>query len=141
MFIHVTIIFMELSCTINIIFTNIIFIVENLKKVLGMDLEFFLIRIHSTQGWRATTSHGYKGKKRLKELKGCLIFQPKMANLLKGRNFCRKIINITLTYLFAPYYANLKTKWLEWIQSYDNASFLGPKWYICPKIYIFRKRH
>ena len=30
-------------------------------------------------------------------------------------------------------------KFLQWIQSYEDASFLGPKWFICPKQFFFKK--
>ena len=42
-------------------------------------------------------------------------------------------IVITLIYLLVLFIVQNFKKFLQQIQSYDNAPFLGPKWTICPK--------
>ena len=48
------------------------------------------------------------------------------------------IIN-TFIYLLAFFIVQNLKKFLQWIQSYENAPFQGPKWSICPKQFFFEK--
>ena len=59
------------------------------------------------------------------ELWGCAILGPKMVNL--PPIFFWKIINIILIYLLALFIVQNLKKLLQWIQSYEDAHFLGPK--------------
>ena len=45
--------------------------------------------------------------------------------------FLWKIINIILIYLLAPFIVQNFKKSFQWIQSYEDTQFLGPKWPIC----------
>ena len=46
---------------------------------------------------------------------------------------------ITFIYLLAFFTVQNYSKFLQWIQSYEDAPFLGPKWSICPKQIFFGK--
>ena len=48
-------------------------------------------------------------------------------------------IIITFIYLFALFIVQKLKKFLQQIQSYEDAPFLGPKWSICPKQKLFWK--
>ena len=61
------------------------------------------------------------------ELRGCAIFKPKMVRLSWTKSFLVQTINITLTYLLASFIVQNLKKLLQWIQSYEDAPFLGPK--------------
>ena len=50
-----------------------------------------------------------------------------------------KIINIILIYLLAPLTVQNFKKFFQWIQSYEDAQLLGPKWPISPNEIFFRK--
>ena len=52
--------------------------------------------------------------------------------LLKKKNDFVQTIIITFVYLLALFTVQNLRKFLLQIQSYDNAPFLGPKWFICP---------
>ena len=47
--------------------------------------------------------------------------------------FLVKTIIITFIYLLALFIVQNLKKFLQQIQSYEDAPFLGPKWSICPK--------
>ena len=55
-----------------------------------------------------------------------------MVHLPQTIFFC-KIINIILIYLLAPFMCKVLKKFFQWIQSYDDVQFLGPKWPISSK--------
>ena len=46
-------------------------------------------------------------------------------------------INIISMYLSAPFTVQNLKKFLELIQNYEDAQFLGPKWPICPQQILF----
>ena len=45
-------------------------------------------------------------------------------------------IIITFICLLALFIVQNLKKFLQWIKSYDDAPFLGPKWSICPKFFL-----
>ena len=47
--------------------------------------------------------------------------------------FFEQTITITFIYLLSLFIVQNLKQFLQWIQSYEDASFLGPKWSICPK--------
>ena len=49
------------------------------------------------------------------------------------QNFLVQTIIITFIYLLALFIVQNLKKFLQQIQSYEDAPFLGPKWSICPK--------
>ena len=67
------------------------------------------------------------------ELSGCTIFGPKMAHLSWTKSFWYKpLLLLSSTYWVFSLYKTLK-KFLQQIQSYEDAPFLGPEWPICPE--------
>ena len=50
-----------------------------------------------------------------------------------------RTIIITFIYLLALFIVQNLKKLLQWILSYEDVSFLGPKWSICPKQNSFFK--
>ena len=54
--------------------------------------------------------------------------------------FFLKIINITLIYLLAPFIVQNFQKFFQWIQSYEDAQFLGRKWTISSNEIFFKKK-
>ena len=50
-----------------------------------------------------------------------------------SKNFLGNIINTIFIYLLAPFIVQNFKKFLEWIQSYEDAPFLDPKWAHLPK--------
>ena len=89
------------------------FILQNFKKILRADPEL----------WR------------------CAIFGPKMTHL-SWRIFC---VYKPLLLLFSSTYwpfslCKILTKFLQRIQHYEEASFLGPKWFNCLKKIFFWKK-
>ena len=75
------------------------------------------------------------------KLWGCGIFRSKMAHLSWTEFFWYKsqTIIITFIYLLALFTVQNLKKFLQQIQSYEDAPFLGPKWSICPKQIFFWK--
>ena len=67
------------------------------------------------------------------ELWGYAIFGPKMTHLSWTIFFLVQTIIITFIYLLALFIVQNLKKFLQQIQSYEDAPFLGPKWSICPK--------
>ena len=53
--------------------------------------------------------------------------------------FLVQTIVITFTYLLGLFIVQNLKRFLQRIQSYQNAQFLGPKWSICPKQVFFWK--
>ena len=53
--------------------------------------------------------------------------------------FLVQTIIITFIYLLALFIVQNLKKFLQQIQSYEDAPFLSPKWSICPKQNFFRK--
>ena len=53
--------------------------------------------------------------------------------------FLIQTIIITFIYLLALFIVQNLKKFLQRIQSYEDAPFLGPKWSICPKQFFFWK--
>ena len=51
--------------------------------------------------------------------------------------FLVQAIVIPFLYLLAIFIVQYSKKFLQRIQSYDDAPFLGPKWSICPSQQIF----
>ena len=87
------------------------FIVQNFKKILRADPKL----------WR------------------CAIFAPRMAHLSWTKKFLVQTIAITFIYLLALFIVQNFKKFLLWIQSYEDAQFLGPKWPISPNENFFQK--
>ena len=80
-------------------------ILQNFKKILSADPEL----------WR------------------CVIFRLKMAHLSWKFFFLAQNIIITFIYLLAAFIVQNLKQFLQWIQSYEDVPFLGPKSSICPK--------
>ena len=51
--------------------------------------------------------------------------------------FLVQTIITTFIYLMALFIVQNFNKFLQWIQSYEGAPFLGPNWSICPKEIFF----
>ena len=97
--------------TISITFMYLFaFIVQNFIKILGAD----------------------------PELPGCTIFGPEMVHLPQTRIFWENSLILSFTY-WPLLLCKIFKKFLEQIQSYEDAPFLGPKWSICPNKNFFRK--
>ena len=56
-----------------------------------------------------------------------------------NKNFLVQTIIITFIYLLVLFIVQNLKKFSQWIQSYQNAQFLGPKWPISPNENFFRK--
>ena len=65
------------------------------------------------------------------------IFGAKMVHL--PQKIIWKIINITLTYLLAPFIVQISKKFFQQIQSYEDVQFLGLKWSISSNENFFQK--
>ena len=52
--------------------------------------------------------------------------------------FLVQIIIITFIYLLALFTVQNLKKFLQWIQSYEDVPFLGPKWSICPRFFFLK---
>ena len=53
----------------------------------------------------------------------------------------KPLLLLSSTYLLVLCIVQNFKKFLQWIQSYDDAPFLGPKWSICSKQIIFQKNN
>ena len=74
------------------------------------------------------------------ELWGCAIFGLKMAHLPWTKLFWYKPL-LLLSSTYWPFsMGKILQKFLQRIQSYKDASFLGPKWFICPKQFFLEKK-
>ena len=71
--------------------------------------------------------------KKVPELWACAIFSPKLVHLSRTKFFLVKTIIITFIYLLTPFILQNLKKFLQGIQSYEDAPFLGPQWSISPK--------
>ena len=60
-------------------------------------------------------------------------FQAQNTPICPEQNFLVQTIIITFIYLLALFIVQNLKKFLQQIQSYEDAPFLGPKWSICPK--------
>ena len=97
--------------TINIILMYFLvrFIMQNFKKIHGMD----------------------------QELRGCTILGPKWPSCAKWEFFQKNhYYNFHVT-LGSFHLAKFQKKSLDGIQSHEDAPFLGPKWPVCPRKRIF----
>ena len=86
-------------------------ILQNFKKILRADPELWL----------------------------CDIFGSKMARWSSTKFFLVQNIIITSIYLLALSTVQNFKKFLQQIQNYEDAPFLGPKWSTCPKQVFFGK--
>ena len=69
------------------------------------------------------------------ELRGCTTFASKMAHL----SYFSLVQTIIITFIYWPFsLCKILKKFLQWIQSYGDASFLGLKWFICPNFFFFK---
>ena len=59
--------------------------------------------------------------------------------VLKKKNYLVQTIIITLIWLLPVFIVQNFKKFLQWIQSYEDAQFWAPKWPICPNDNFFRK--
>ena len=66
-------------------------------------------------------------------------FQAQNGPFVLNKNFLVQTIIITFIYLLAIFIVQNLKKFLQRIQNYDDAPFLGPKWTICPKQIFFWK--
>ena len=64
------------------------------------------------------------------------IFRTKMSNLSWTKKFSVQTIVITSIYLLALFIVQNLKKFLQQIQNYDDAAFLGPKWSMCPNFFL-----
>ena len=66
-------------------------------------------------------------------------FQAQNGPFVVNKTFLVQTIIITFIYLLALFTVQNLKKFLQRIQSYEDAPFLGPKWSICPKQIFFGK--
>ena len=66
-------------------------------------------------------------------------FQVQNGRFALNKIFLVQIIIITFIYLLSLLIVQNLKKFLQRIQSYEDASFLGPKWSICPKQFFSGK--
>ena len=66
-------------------------------------------------------------------------FRDQNGSFVLNKNFLVQAIVITFIYLLALFIVQNLKKFLQQIQSYEDAPFLGPKWSICPKQIFFWK--
>ena len=74
------------------------------------------------------------------ELWRCAFFRPKMAHLSWTKKFLYKRWLLLSTTYWPFSLCKILKKFLQQIQRYEDASFLGRKWIICPKQCFFRKK-
>ena len=70
---------------------------------------------------------------------GCTISGPKIAHLLQTRIFWKKSLILFSSTYWPLSLCKIFKNFLQWMQSYEDMSFLGPKWLICLKKNFFRK--
>ena len=68
-------------------------------------------------------------------------FQAQNDPLALSKIFLVQNIIITFIYLMALFIVQNLKKFLQLIQTYEGASFLGPKWSICPKQNFFLENY
>ena len=66
-------------------------------------------------------------------------FRAQNGPFVMNKIFLVQTIIITFIYLLALFIVQNLKKFLQQIQSYEDAPFLGPKWSICPKQIFFWK--
>ena len=66
-------------------------------------------------------------------------FRTQNGPFVMNKIFLVQTIIITFIYLLALFIVQNLKKFLQQIQSYEDAPFLGPKWSICPKQIFFWK--
>ena len=66
-------------------------------------------------------------------------FRAQNGPFVLNKIFLVQTIIITFIYLLALFIVQNLKKFLQQIQSYEDAPFLGPKWSICPKQIFFWK--
>ena len=66
-------------------------------------------------------------------------FRAQNGPFVMNKIFLVQTIIITFIYLLALFIVQNLKKFLQQIQSYEDAPFLGPKWSICPKHVFFWK--
>ena len=66
-------------------------------------------------------------------------FRAQNGPFVLNKIFLVQTIIINFIYLLALFIVQNLKKFLQWIQSYEDASFLGPKWFTCPKQIFFLK--
>ena len=72
------------------------------------------------------------------ELWGCTIFGPKNGPFAPNKVFCWKLL-ISFSSTYKPLsLCKILKKFFQWIQSYEDAQFLGPEWPISPNEDFFR---
>ena len=64
-------------------------------------------------------------------------FQAQNYPFVPNKFFLLQTIIITFIYLLALFIVQNLKKFLQQIQSYENAPFLGPKWFIFPNNFFF----
>ena len=62
-------------------------------------------------------------------------FRAQNGLFVMNKIFLVQTIIITFIYLLALFIVQNFKKFLQWIQSYEDAPFLGPKWSICPNFF------
>ena len=67
-------------------------------------------------------------------------FRVQIGTFVLNKLFLVQTIIITFIYLLAVFIVQIFSKFLQWVQSYEDAPFLGPKWSICPKQKVFGKK-
>ena len=67
-------------------------------------------------------------------------FRAQNGPIVMNKIFLVQTIIITFIYLLALFIVQNLKKFLQRIQSYEDAQFLGPKWPISPNNNFFRKR-
>ena len=65
-------------------------------------------------------------------------FRPQNSPFVLNKNVLVQTIIITFIYLLALFIAQNLKKFLQWIQHYEDAPFLGPKWSICPNFFFLK---
>ena len=65
-------------------------------------------------------------------------FRTQNGPFILNKVFLVQTIIITFSYLLALSIAQNLKKFLQRIQSYEDAPFLDPKWFICPKQFFFK---
>ena len=66
-------------------------------------------------------------------------FRAQNGPFVLNKIFLVQTIIITFIYLLTLFIVQNLKKFLQWIQSCEDAPFLGPKWSICPKQIFFGK--
>ena len=66
-------------------------------------------------------------------------FRAQNGTFVMNNFFLVETIIITFIYLLALFIVQNFKKFSQWLQSYEDAPFLDPKWSICPKQTFFRK--